>query len=553
MDVKKRLSFLSYAVNGAGLGHVVRQVALQKWLRRLCRAWGVKSEHWFLTTSEADSLVFREGFAAFKLPSKSIVEGAGIDKLAYLALAKQWVWHSVGLLRPDVLLVDTFAEGSFHELPAVLDLVRHRVLVQRPMKEDFVRRPGHAALLRAYDRVIVPEHEDDEPGLRALLDLDGDRLAFVGPMVRVDRHGVFDRALARRRLGVPDGARCVLVTGGGGGDDGVGGLFDVVEAALADDPAAHIVYGAGPLYRGAPRHGARRTWFAGHDLAEHAAAFDVAVTAAGFNTIHELLLLGVPLVCVPQEKIADDQLARARRYAERGALVVANVGGVGATLRDLLVDDARRASVAAAAVAVMPENHARDAALAVLQTVWPPSHVAAAARLVTADVVARTSVLGDDLGDVFDLALALAGHDDRAGLLPRDVDAALSLAAATMTKSAQLVAMADQLQRKFRVVKLGAALEGLGAEALAGQGAGVVEVLRALAPERQVDAAVVVDALQRAAARAGLVGGGIADVALRLRASRPPTPGQVATAGGVGAARILAASSSSSVTGGRSP
>jgi len=549
MDVKKRLSFLSYAVNGAGLGHVVRQVALQKWLRRLCRASGIKSEHWFLTTSEADGLVFREGFAAFKLPSKSVVEGAGIDKLAYLALAKQWVWHSVGLLRPDVLLVDTFAEGSFHELPAVLDLVRTRVLVQRPVKEEFARRPGHAALLRAYDRVIVPEHEDDEPGLRALLDIDGDRLAFVGPMVRVDRRAVFGRAEARRRLGVPEGARCVLVTGGGGGDDGVGGLFDVVEAALADDPAAHIVYGAGPLHRGAPRHGPRRTWFSGHDLAEHAAAFDVAVTAAGFNTIHELLLLGVPVLCVPQDKIADDQLARARRYAERGALVIGDLAGVAPALRSLLVDDARRAGIAAAAVAVMPENHARDAALAVLQTVWPPSLVAAAARLVTADVVARVDDLGDDLGDVFDLALALAGHDDRAGLLGRDVDAALATVATTTTRAALLVAMADQLQRKFRVGRLAPLLEALGADALQGQGAGVVEVLRSLAPERQVDAAVVVDALQRAAARAGLVGEGIAAVGLRLRASRPPAAGQVATAGGVGAARILAAAAPS---GGRS-
>ena len=544
MDVKKRISFLSYAVNGAGLGHVVRQVALQKWLQRLCRAHGVKSEHWFLTTSEADGLVFREGFAAFKLPSKSIVEGAGIDKLAYLALAKQWVWHSVGLLRPDVLLVDTFAEGSFHELPAVLDLVRTRVLVQRPVKEEFARRPGHAALLRAYDRVVVPEHEDDEPGLRALLDIDSDRLAFVGPMVRVDRHAVFDRAEARRRLGVAEGARCVLVTGGGGGDDGVGPLFDLVEAALAADRSAHIVYGAGPLYRGAPRHGVGCTWFAGHDLAEHASAFDIAVTAAGFNTVHELLLLGVPLLCVPQEKIADDQLARSRRYAERGALVVGEVDGVAPALRALLADDNRRAALSAAALAIMPENHARDAALAVLQTVWPPSLVAATARLVTADVVARVHAFGDDIGDVFDLALALAGHDDRAGLMLRDVEAALAIVAVTTTRAALLVAMADQLQRKFRVVKLAPLLEAVGADVLRGQGAGVIEALRALPPERQVDAAVVVDALQRAAARVGLSGEGLLAVAARLRSSRPPSAAQVAAAGGVGAARILAAASS---------
>jgi hypothetical protein len=131
----------------------------------------------------------------------------------------------------------------------------------------------------------------------------------------------------------------------------------------------------------------------------------------------------------------------------------------------------------------------------------------------------------------------------------RDVDLALALVATTQTKAALLVAMADQLQRKFRVTKLAPLLEAVGADALHGQGSGVVEVLRALPPERQVDAVVVVDALQRAAARAGLSGEGLVAVGARLRASRPPSMGQIAAAGGVGAARILAAASSS---GGRS-
>jgi UDP-N-acetylglucosamine--N-acetylmuramyl-(pentapeptide) pyrophosphoryl-undecaprenol N-acetylglucosamine transferase len=546
LDVKKRLSLLSYAVNGAGVGHVVRQIALHKWLRRLCRAHGVKSEHWFLTTSEADDLVVREGFAAFKLPSKSVVEGAGIDKLAYLALAKQWVWHSVGLLRPDVLLVDTFAEGSFHELPAVLDLARTRVLVQRPIRDELVRRPAHTELLRAYDRVIVPEHEADEPQLRGLLELDDDRLVFTGPMVRVDAHAMTSRAVARERLGIAANDRCVLVTGGGGGDASATALFDRVERALAGEADVHIVYGAGPLSRAQPRYGPRRTWCTGHDLAEHAAAFDVAVSAGGFNTIHELLLAGVPLICVPQDKIADDQLARAKRYEARGAVVVSSLDDVGSAVCALLTDPSRRARLAQAATAVMPENHARDAALAVLETIWPPSLVAAADRLVRADVVAAVERRNEDLGDVFDLALALAGHTDRAGLVERDLDAALGLVESLGASASILVAVADQLQRKFRVTKLEPALRALDGDALAGQGASLIELLRVLVPERHVDATIIVDALNRAATRAELVGEGLATLSARLQTSRPPTSGQIVAAGSVAAARILASATRSS-------
>jgi metallo-beta-lactamase class B len=46
----------------------------------------VACEVFFLTSSEADGFLFHEGFASFKLPSKTSVSSTGIDKLAYLAL-----------------------------------------------------------------------------------------------------------------------------------------------------------------------------------------------------------------------------------------------------------------------------------------------------------------------------------------------------------------------------------------------------------------------------------------------------------------------------------
>ena len=72
MDAPPRLSFLSYAVNGSGLGHLVRQVAIQRWLRRYCAFCGTRSAHWFLTTSEADSLLHHEGFEQLVDPGRPV-------------------------------------------------------------------------------------------------------------------------------------------------------------------------------------------------------------------------------------------------------------------------------------------------------------------------------------------------------------------------------------------------------------------------------------------------------------------------------------------------
>jgi predicted glycosyltransferase len=507
-DVPRRLSFLSYAVNGAGVGHVVRQVAIQRWLKRFCAFAGTKSEHWFLTTSEADTLCFHEGFGAFKLPSKTIVDDAGLDKTAYIAMAKQWVWNSLTLLRPDVLIVDTFPNGSFHELGNALDVVAHKALVLRPVKQPFARRGAFQGLVQLYDRVIVPEHEDDEPelpGFLAELGLPASRVAFTGPLVRSDRFDAFSNAEARKRLGIPPGHQVVLVTGGGGGDSSVDAFFDDVANAVADRPSTdvpvHIVFAAGPLFRGPPRRGPGCTFFNGHDLAEHLAAVDVAVCAAGFNTIHELLFAGVPTLVIPQSKIADDQQARALRYAARGALRVTSRDDVAKDLAGLLTDAAARALLSENARRAMPVNHARDAAREILGLVLPPSLLKAADSALSDTFVAAVRIARESIGDVVDLALALQGKHDRAAV---DVAAALALVGSTQTPAVALVRVIEQLRKKVRVADDAYDLCGLllSSPAIEGQHAGLVVLLQTLAPERGSDGRVLVEAIVQAAERA---------------------------------------------------
>ena len=506
-DVPKRLSFLSYAVNGAGVGHLVRQVAIQRWLKRLCAFAGTKSEHWFLTTSEADTLCFHEGFCAFKLPSKTIVDAAGLDKPAYIAMAKQWVWNSLTLLRPDVLITDTFPNGSFHELANALDVVGKKALVLRPVKLPFARRGAFQGLVQLYDRVIVPEHEDDEPELPeflAELGLPRARVAFTGPLVRSDRFDALSVTDAKKRLGIDPARQVVLVTGGGGGDAGVDAFFDDVEQAVGADDNVHVVYAAGPLFRSAPRCGPRRTFFVGHDLAEHLAAVDVAVCAAGFNTIHELLFAGVPTLVIPQTKIADDQHARAQRYADRGALRLTSRAAVAVELRSLLADADQRAQLSARARQAMPKNHARDAAREILSLVLPPSMLKAADAALTDDFVLAVRDSGETIGDVVDLALAVQGRDDRCGV---DVGAALSLVQATLTPAKALTRVIEQLRKKVRVDDVGAlCTQLLSSPAIEGQHAALVAVLQSLTPERGTDGRVIADAIVQAAERCATVG-----------------------------------------------
>src|SRR5688500_5445848 len=181
----RSLRVVSYAVNGSGVGHLTRLIAINRWVRRYATHAGVHPELFFLSSSEADGLLFAERFASFKLPSKTVVGEAGIDKATYLALAKQWVWHSLGLLRPDLLVVDTFPRGSFGELLSALDLCRRRAFVYRPTKEAFAGKADFQAMLPLYDAILVPDRDDAEtvqvPAEAAR------RVRYAGPVMARER------------------------------------------------------------------------------------------------------------------------------------------------------------------------------------------------------------------------------------------------------------------------------------------------------------------------------------------------------------------------------
>ena len=54
-------------------------------------------------------------------------------------------------------------------------------------------------------------------------------------------------------------------------------------------------------------------------ISRYLRAFDFAVSAAGYNSFHELVGFAVPTVFLPSLTLLDDQPARARWAAEQGA------------------------------------------------------------------------------------------------------------------------------------------------------------------------------------------------------------------------------------------
>ena len=296
--------------NGTGMGHVVRQTAV-------AQALSGRADVVLMSLSSGLSHLARDDLRTEYLPSyqrpwiprhewdryladrvRALVTEVSADVVAFDGVAPYW-----GLLR------------ARHALPDVA-FAWFRRGMWRPGRNTAALRST-----RFFDAVIEPGDLGD------LRDRGPTRVLAarrVPPVSLLDVIEPMPRADAAAALGLdPDRPTALVTLGSGalGNDDaaataavaglrGAGYAVALTRAALGGSGAAPdgavVLSGVYPM-------------------AAYVRAFDVVVSAAGYNAVHEFVTAGVATVLVPNLRTGvDDQLARAEGVADAGAAVVAD-------------------------------------------------------------------------------------------------------------------------------------------------------------------------------------------------------------------------------------
>lgn len=338
--------------NGVGLGHLTRSLAIG---RRLPRG----ADMVIFTLSQAAPLVARLGVPVEFLVSQG---HAGLPNEDWNDLYHHRLLALLDQYRPDVVSFD----GTF-PYRGLVEATRARpdlgwVWCRRAM---WWTGRGESALARegAFDAVL-------EPGEFAGSEDRGGTVArrhdahVVAPVTLTDPDHLLPRARACRSLGIdPDGTNVMVQLGAGTIDDIASTAGTVVSHLL--ERGATVVVPVSPIADVQPTLPNGCHTVSAYPLAPLFRGVDAAVTAAGYNSFHELLDLSVPTLLLPNRETAmDDQVARARWAASAGVALAAeadNSAGLRTEL-DRLLDPAVRRDLAAACDELAPATGAHDAA-----------------------------------------------------------------------------------------------------------------------------------------------------------------------------------------------
>ena len=310
-----RVHMLLVTSNGAGMGHLTRRAAVA-----LCAA--PRADTTLFSLSVALPVTAKLGLSGEYCPSSerqwmpqghwhgyvrdrlvALARELEIDVIAFDGVAP---YPGIGLARmrmPDVAFV-WFRRGMWR--PGV-----NTAQLKKAAFFDHIYEPGDLAA--AADRGATAERGD------ALL---------LPPITMLDAIDPLPRREAAAALGIDPDRRTALVTLGSGrlGDVAAPGEVVLDELLSATDWQICVTKPAVALQHVPIRDRQRIIELRNvYPLVRYFAAFDAAVSAAGYNAVHEFVPAAIPTLYVPNPATTtDDQVARAGQLAVDGLAITAH-------------------------------------------------------------------------------------------------------------------------------------------------------------------------------------------------------------------------------------
>lgn len=290
--------------NGAGMGHLTRLLA---YARRLDD--GVRAH--VLSMSQAAPVAGTMGIPFEYLPSAKAID---MPPRKWQTMFVERVTETIDRVKADVVVFDgTWPYHGIEQIrersPRTQWIWSRRGMWRTGKNTDQLRKTAW------FDQVLEPGDFAAPYDAGATT---GTNREVLNPVTLLDREDLKERREARRSLGLPENGLLALVSLGAGNINDTSGDLGAAAAALEKLGVAVCV--TVPKIASDRSHASAELHVVNdYPLSANYRAFDIAISATGYNSFHELLRFGVPTLFVPNTSTQlDDQEARARYAADQG-------------------------------------------------------------------------------------------------------------------------------------------------------------------------------------------------------------------------------------------
>lgn len=343
------MKILFHAINGIGLGHVVRTLEIAKAIR----AQHADAELVFVTNSVYPDPIIDAGFKVYRLQSMNEAD----RQTSYSEYLRANYLKIVAIIRkehPDAVLMDSEFNDPLVEFCSK-NKVKTCFVLRRTTDEQF----GHLcqkSFWNKVDLVLVPHTKDDlDPAQRNVLSKHKN-VHFVGPILRefmdsnspecharecghpdesiLDSHirggDIASLELNSKTNQLPnDEILRILITFAAGSDiPSNNEMFSKVSVFLGrlrkegmriGEKQIDISIVTGPLFnpKACDLHGFKYTKFE-YDLPAIMLKSDVVISPAGYNLVNEIIATKTPALLIPVIRKEDDQYVRAKSLEDKG-------------------------------------------------------------------------------------------------------------------------------------------------------------------------------------------------------------------------------------------
>lgn len=309
--MKKTILFI--VTNGSGLGHLTRGLAVAKRLREIDSQYEIV----FLTTSLATEVIRENNFMFYYVPTIKLMP-EGINSGVWNSFLRKQIEDIVALYNPVGIVFDGAVPYA-----GMLGAIKNKSLFKSVWikRECYKKQVDNLAEKEEYfDLIIVPDEVSDTKPLNQ-----NQHKVYTKPIMLLDKNEVYTREFVREELNIKEEEKLFYVQLGAGNINSIDAMVQRIVNEIIKNPNYHVLLGEYIIGKHFNIKHPRVKTIRSFPNAQYFNGVDIAVSAAGYNTLHELVFFGVPTLFIPNTATGrDDQIARVKKVENAQAGMMLN-------------------------------------------------------------------------------------------------------------------------------------------------------------------------------------------------------------------------------------